>query len=420
MKIGILTHFDSFQSSYALAVGWHERAKLLKHFDQDFDFLVSKRCKEGLYPNQKSILPFCKSAEPFEERVKLFTDWYFENLKDYDAILTADIMYQRKGNFLAFNQAIRNVSPLLKAKWYHWIHSSWVERPNKLPEYPENLRFEYHEESKMVYLNSYELSEVAKMYNTSQKNIYCVYNPKDPRTFFDFSPLVCQIIEELKFWDKDIIQVFPHCSTRMEAKGIKTIAMVFGALKRAGKKVAIVFANANSRSVQKEINYFKKWAEKQYNLIEWEDYLFTSNMTENFHPVPRKDIADLFRLANLFVFASWRETVGNVFQEAKISGNYLVLSNHLPCLQEMGGRNVNDVIYFPATHKTLGIADFMPNDLQVVNYGPDRDHEDRYMDHLANAIIIALSKRGTNQERWKFSREWIWHNQLKPLIYGEK
>lgn len=415
MKIGILTHFDSFQPSYALAVGWHERAKLLEQFGQDFDFLVNSRCKPDLYPHQKSILPSLKSSMPFGERVKIYTDFYLDNFKEYDAILTADVMYQRKGNFLAYNQAVRDASKHLKAKWYHWIHSAWVERPDPLPEYPDNLRFVHHRGSKLVYLNSFEIAGMAQMFDTSQANCACVYNPKDPRTFFNLSPLVCEIIEKLKFWEKDIIQIFPHCSTRMESKGIIEVAELFGYLKKKGKKVALVFANANSRSVQERMDVLKGLFEKQFGLKEWEDFLFTSNLTEKFRPVPRSDIADLFKLSNLFVFASWRETVGNVFQEAKISGCLLVLNTYLPCLREMGGTDPFDVLYWPTTHKIIGKTDQATGDVRFVNYQPSRDE---WFDGFCDTIIDSLRGRGTNQERWKFSRELIWENQLKPLLYG--
>ncbi len=407
-KIAILTHFASFQPSYALSVGWHERARLLEHFDQDFDFLVNVTCPEDLYPHQVNCLPRIKTSKPFKERAEYFRDAYLDLLEPYDAILTADIIYQTKGNHLAYNQAVRWASPELKAKWYHWIHSGWTDRPNPLPPYPYNLHYEYHEGSKVIYLNSFELGNVAKMYDTSIENIECVHNPKDPRTFFNLSPLATKIVNQLRLWTKDVVQIFPHCSTRMDSKGIEAIARIFGEMKRKGAAVAIIFANGNSRSVQEEIQGKKRIWRDLYDLHDGADYLFTSDYTEKLKPLPRQDVADLFRLSNLFVFGSWRETVGNAFQEAKISGNLLVLNENLPPMQEMGGK---DAIFFHSDFKTPGRRDGLSGDLQACNYPED------YFDKLTRTIAYRLGGMPLYRERWRFSWEYIWENQFYPLLY---
>lgn len=415
MKIGILSHFGSFQASYALHVGWHERARLLQHFNQDFDFLVDKHCKEGLFPNQVNALSKrVKTSSDFNGRAEYFADLYKEVLQPYDIVLTADMLYQIKANFLAYNQAIRWASPHLNCRWAHWIHSGWMRRPGQLPRYPENLRWELPEDGKhkIVYLNSWELNDVARMYNTSGKNVYCVYNPKDPRTFYDFSSKACEIVKTLNLPEKEVVQIFPHSAERMDSKGIDAIIRMFSALKRQGKKVAIIFANANSRSVQTEIQTKKVLMRERYNLIENEDYLFTSDIIKNRKPLPRKDVADLFRMSNLFVFGSWRETVGNCFQEAKASGCLLVLSSGLPSALEMGGK---DAIYFQTTHKTPGVRDGYTGDTRQVKY----NDENGYFDYYAKLIIDRLDQMPKLVDRWQFSWEWIWENQFKNLIYGE-
>lgn len=414
MKIGILTHFASFQPSYALHVGWIERAKLLQHFGQDFDFLVNLKVPDGLYPNQKNILPNIKTSKPFKERAEFFRDLYLDVLKEYDAVFTADALYQTKGNFLAYNQAIKWASPHLKAKWYHWIHSAWTNPPNPLPPYPENLKYEFPDtgEHMVIYLNSYELDGVAKMFNTSRDNVACIYNPKDPRNFFDLSPLAKKIVAQLKFWEKDVVQIFPHCTTRMESKGIDPIIKVFSALKRKNRNVAIVFANANSRSSQEEIRNKKNEMHDIYGLVENEDFLFTSDWTENFKPLPRKDVADLFKLSNLFVFGSWRETVGNVFQEAKVSGCQLVLNQNLQPMLEMGGP---EAIYFQGDYSTPGVRDGMSGNTMKMRYKPN---EEEYFSVLADMILGRLDLMPNLRDRWQFCYELIWEKQFKPLLYG--
>lgn len=407
MKIAILSHFGSFQDGYALHVGWLERARMFQYFDQDFDFLVNVNCRDAeKYPHMKKCLLEIGSSRPFKERVAHFERQYRDLLQPYDAVLTPDLIYQAKGNFLAQNQAMRNAAPHLKARWFHWIHSAWVRRPSVM-RYPESLRFTPMENSTLIYMNESEKNGLAAMYGISPDRVACVYNAKDYRSFHEFHPFAWEITRRLNVQHKNMVQIFPHCSTRMDAKGIDAVIRVHAALKRRGASIALIFANANARKVQPEIANKKRWIEAQ-GLHENQDYLFTSDLTEN-RPLPRKAVADLFKIANVFVFASWREVSPNILLEAKISGNLLVLGNRLPCLREYGGP---EAIYFDATHKTPGVPDGQTGDLQLVQYAD----ETAYFDKLADYILTRLPSR---KHCWQFSYERIWEKQLKPLLYGE-
>jgi hypothetical protein len=403
MKVAICSHFGGFQPSYALHVGWLERAKMLKRFNVDFDFLVNEKCEKNLYPNQIECLPNPSPKQPFIKKVDIFSDAYSVLLEDYDVILTADMMYQKKGNFLAHNAAQRKIADKLKAWWCHWIHSGWVN-PEKV-KYPDSLRFKLPPKSFMVYLNSYELDGVQKMYSAPQDKVYAVYNPKDIRSFYDVSKLVWRITDEIQFWNKDIIQIFPFCSTRMDAKGIDGVIHVTAACKRAGKKIGLILCNSNSKSMHKQIQQ-KDIFMKKLGLVEFEDYIWTSKIN-NDKAVPRKDIADLFKMSNLFTFTSWRETVGNVFQEAMISGCQLILNENLPCLKEMGGE---DAIYISSTHKTLGVKDGENGDMQIVSYNSGIEN---YFDIVAK---VAIEKVKPIKNQWVFSLDKIWLNQMEPLL----
>lgn len=414
MKVAVLTHFQGLAPSYALAVGWYERARLLEYYGEgfgvEFDFLTAKNCPEGCYPNQKSVLATVPGSKPFDYKVKVFTDQYLELLEPYDVVLTADIIYQRKGNFLAWNQAMRNASKHLKAWWCHWIHSSWTDRPQVLnTKDPDHLRYTMMDRSFLVYMNSYEVKHVAKMYDTAEKNIRVVYNNKDPRVFFDFHPHSWSIVRQLSLFDKDVITVFPHCSTRMDAKGFDGVVQVIAALKRYGLKVGMVFCNANARKVQPEIEE-KRQLMKRMDLHEYEDYMFTHAL-DDWKPMPRKVIRDLMRISNIFIFASWRETTGNIFQEAQISGNLLVLNSNLPCLRELATKNDKKVVWLSSSFKTPGVRDGCTGDFQMVDYHPTPT---MYLDQLVEREI--LPRLEDKHYQWDFSFEKIWMTQLWPLL----
>ena len=404
MKVAVCSHFGGFQSSYALHVGWHERARILERFGVDFDFLVNEKCKQGLYPHQRNCLPNPSTEKPFEERVGVFTEAYKELLKPYDVVLTADMVYQRRGNFLAYNAAMREACGELKAWWCHWIHSSYVDQDLGAP-YPEVLRFRIPPKSFLVYLNSFELPGLAQMYGATPWQCYPVYNPKDARSLMEVDPIVWKISDILNLPTKQVVQVFPVCTTRMDAKGIDGVIHTFAALKRLGQRVALIIANANSKKRPDEMGA-KKAKMERLGLREGKDFLWTSDIN-NHRPIPRKTVVDLFKLSNLFVFASWRETVGNVFQEAKTCGCQLVLNKNLPCLQEMGGR---DAIFIDFSYKTPGVRDGMPGDLQQVDYNPTPQ---QYFDGVAHQIIPRLRDL---KEQWFFSLDRIWLDQFEPLL----
>jgi len=411
MKVAILSHFQSFAPSYALAVGWYERAKMLEYFGVDFTFFTAKNCPPDSYPHQEAVLHTIPGSRPFDEKVARFTDQYIELLGDFDVVCTPDIIYQRKGNFLAWNKAARNAAEVIKPWWLHWIHSSWTKRPLTLNlKDPDSLRYQMMDRSFLVYLNQIESFNLVQMYATEEKWVRYVHNPKDPRVFFDMHPFSWEIIRRLNIYEKDAVCIFPHCSTRMDSKGIDGVINVMAALKRAGKSIALVFCNANARKVQIEINAKREHMKKK-GLVEDSDYMFTHGL-DNYRPMPRQVIRDLMRISNIFVFASWRETTGNAFQEAQITGNLLILNQHLPCLRELARRDDN-VIWIDTSYKTPGRIDGQTGDLQQVNYQPS---DDQWFDWFAKARVIPALEMNSRRYMWDFSFERIWFDQFKPLL----
>lgn len=408
MKVAILSHFQQFSPSYALAVGWYERAKMMEYFGVDFTFFTAKNCPPGSFPHQESVLKTIPGSKPFDFKVAEFTEQYLELLHDFDVVLTADMIYQRKGNFLAWNQAARNCARLIKPWWCHWIHSSWTTRPVSLNmKDPDSLRYTMMDRSFLVYLNESESGNLVQMYDTDTDHVRFVHNPKDPRVFYNMHPFSWEIIKRLKLYEKDVVCVFPHCSTRMEAKGIDAVLRTIAGLKAVGLSVGLVFCNANARKVQPEIEQ-KRGHAALMGLEEGTDYMFTHDL-DSFAPMPRQVVRDLMQISNIFVFGSWRETTGNVFQEAQISNNLLVLNENLPCLKELARKD--KVVWLKNTYKTPGRRDGQTGDLQNVGYAPD---EKKYFTQLAQVQI--MPKLDSKRYMWAFSFERIWKTQMEPLL----
>ena len=408
MKIAILTHFGTWNPGYALNVGWLERARLLQYAGQDFEFLVNETHDEGIYPNQRNCLKSIDSKLSFDRKVVAVRENYREVLAPYDVILTADLIYQSKGNFLVWNQAARHVQEDFRVngipkRWFHWIHSAWTQRDENA-EYPTNLRFTPMADSTIVYMNEAERAGAASMYGLKPEEIAVVYNPKDPRSFFEFHELASKVVKILDIPNKRIVQIFPFCATRMDAKGINEVLQAHAAIKRAGASTALVLADANARQVDFELCRKDEYAQK-LGLVENEDYFWTHKLTYGKQPLPRKAVSDLFRCANVFVFSSWREVCPNVLLEARVSGNLLVVNENLPCAREFAG---DRAIYFRSMVKRPGAPDGRRDEKL-------QERKPTSWDELAGKIIARAPYR---ENLWRFSWDRIWETQLRPLLYG--
>jgi glycosyltransferase involved in cell wall biosynthesis len=405
MRIGILTHFRTFQPGYALHVGWLERVKMMIKFGEDVDVLIQINAEESanIFPNAKRVLIQSKGKKPFLEHVAIYEQNYLEVLQDYDIIITSDIVLQKNYDFLCYHQAVRNVIPKLKARWFHWIHSSWNEPElSRLP-FPFNIRYEPLERSTMVYMNYSERWGVSKMYKMSHDDVACVWNPKDFRSFNDFDPLSWEITDMLDIPNKDVVQIYPHSASRMSAKGIDTLIKVFGNLRGKGLGVALILAQSSGKSNKViEMTELRKKQLEELGLKDKKDFIFTTDITPNRGPLSRKIVSDLFKVSNLFVFPSWKEVSPNVLLEAKISGNLLAISEGIAGAREFGGPKA---IYFKSTYKAPGVADGQPDDIVEIEVDYDK---------LTKQIMKRLPSR---KHLWEFSYENIWHKQMKQVLY---
>ena len=258
-------------------------------------------------------------------------------------------------------------------------------------------------------MNEIEKNGLAQMYNVRPDKVKVVYNPKDIRDFHNFTDTAWEISKKLKLMEKDVVQILPLCSTRIDSKGIDAVIYAIAALKRANKSVGLVIANSNASKMKVEIDG-KIQMMKELGLKENEDYIFTSKILDN-KPLDRASVANLFLISNIFVYGSWREVCPNVLLEAETNPNILlVLNEETRPLKEFGGKTFNDreVLYFRATSKAAGMPDGRAS-IKPVPYSKT------YYDELAKKIIEILPSRDYVK---RYSWENIWKQQMEPLIYG--
>ena len=413
MEVGILTTFYNFDRAYSLtSVVLNQLLALVKYGYKPVLFVHDNF--EGELPEGvevRKVIPRFhlidysgnqKLEEGFREQVEKTKEVLLKELKDFDIVLTHDWIFQ--GWFLPYNVAMREAEPSLKCRWFHWIHSAPSPRPSNL-EYPHDCRYKMMPKSKLIYMNNYDVIRLAEMYNGAIDDIRVVHNPLDPRSFYDFHPLVHKLIEKYRLLEADVIDVYPVSSTRFDGKQVNKVVQILAQIKKQGKSVRFICPNAhaNAEREKKAIeNMLHYGIEKG---LTREEMIFTSLEEVPTYElgVPHEVVRDLFLLSNLFIFPTLSENCPLILLEAALSKCLLVLNDDFPPLKDFFGE---DALYFK---------------FSSLLYQTKYDNEEQYFSDVAKIIIGELNKnRPLNafaKLKQKFNYDTIFKKSLEPLFY---
>ena len=413
MKIAVLTTFYNFDRAYSLvSVAEEQLLSLLKYGYEPVLFVHDNFKDDDKIPKGveiRKVIPRFQlvdysSNQPvesgFQDQVKKVKEALEEHLKDIDIVLTHDWIFQ--GWFLIYNLGMREAQPNLKCRWFHWIHSAPSPRPANL-QYPHDCRYKTMPNSKLIYMNHYDTLRLAEMYGGVLDDVRVVFNPLDPRTFYNFHPLVNQLIEKYRLLDADIIDVYPVSSTRFSGKQVDKVLKVLGKLKEQEKSVRFVCCNAhaNAEKEKKAIEDLIHYGIEQG--LTREEIIFTSLEGKEYEMgVPKEVVRDLFTLSNLFIFPTLSENCPLILLEAALSKCLLVLNEDFPALRDFFGENA---LYFG---------------FSSLNVKRNYDNEDQYFSDVAKIIIGELNKNrplnAFNKLKQKFNRDYIFKTQLESLF----
>src|SRR3990167_6391870 len=175
MKIGILTTFGDFDTSYSPCnVVRYQLQMLLKYGYQPVLFVLDCFPKDIEFPGVeiRRVLPTL-TFEPyhgiiasrqipaqFETDVARVVPVMEQNFKDIDIFLAHDIIFQ--DSFLPYNAALRKMVLRKEQKFLHWTHSGPSLRPKDLL-YPINCLYTLPPQSRLVYMNGYDTVRAAEM-----------------------------------------------------------------------------------------------------------------------------------------------------------------------------------------------------------------------------------------------------------------
>lgn len=390
LKIAIITHINRAPESYSPAGAIRNQIKLLSEYGHEVVFFTQEGSSLDFGCETRRVVPKFRREKNVinEDAKKKFIEVLKRELdSSFDLAITHDFYID---DSITYREAIKECG--VDIKWLHWARSG-VGRPIdfNMP----NARY--------VYMNKSEAGNFAKNISVSLDRIRVIYNIKDPISLFKVDPITKMISDRLKLSEKDIIQTYPMCTTRMAAKGINDVINVFGEIKKTGKRVALIVCNSNGRKRIDEINSIKKYAES-VGLGDG-DFVFTSTLADNRYQidneVPHAVVNELFRLSNLFVFPSRAEVCSNVLLEASLAKNLIVINKDVPCLADFVDENAS--FTFPFTSN------------QSIHYSG------KNVAGLVKDIIFELDNNKNDKQfryTWRnHSRQAIYENQLKPIIY---
>ena len=425
MKVAILTMFCGLSSTYSLVNVVADQIRMLLHADAAVKVLVSETCPDtertGIFLDPR--IEWVKITNTWDWRPITWHDYaqatgrvhetffaeadriaedFVRYLEDVDVCILHDILYQ--GWHLVHNIAIRRAQERLPhLRFLAFTHSLPLRRPRDV-EYPFSARYTDMPRTKFVYPTHSGISALAKQYQVPEGRCAVVYNtlPLLPA----MNPDVQRVAEHIDLMGAEILAVYPARLTT--GKQFEKVAALAGAIKTIGEKeTKVVFCDFPSADIPGQVyKAMIRMEGKQYGLEE-EDLVFTSDLgyTEGF---PRQGVFELFQLSNLFVCPSYSESFGLTVLEAGSRGNFLVLNEAVPALKELG--------------EVLG-AYFMRWDARNFGYDTHENYvpsERAYYEERARQIVNLMredrSLHAKTLIRNKYNPQWIWDNQLLPLL----
>lgn len=384
LNIAIITHFNRMPQSYSPARAVRNQIKILKDNGHKVVFFTqegSKLTVDDLGCEVRNIVPAFKREKGVinEEVKKKFIDVLRENLtSDFDIAITHDFFLQ---DTVTYSEGIRECN--VPINWLHFArsgvgHSMDFSMPN----------------ARFVYLNHSDITYFARAIKVSPEQCRTVFNEKEPAFMFNWHPVTRMIVNKYHLWDRDIIQTYPMCSTRVEAKGLSDVIKTFVELKKLGNKVALIVPNSNGRKRVEDLKRIKDMA-NELGLSD-DEFIFTSLLANEEYAieseVPNQVCTELMAISNLFIFPTRAENGPNVLLEAAMTKNLLVLNQDLPLLFDFVDKE--NVLSYPFTsNRSLHYA--------------GRDEES--LAKLAKQIVGQLK---SNKSDLTFRKIWRNHNSF--------
>lgn len=430
MKVGILTMFNGLSTVYSLVNVVAEHIKMLLDEGIEVKLLVCEDLnfeeRKGIYldpriewvrvcnhykgkqiiwhdyssPGKSVHSTFMAEAETIGEDLTI-------KLQDVEVCMLHDILYQ--GWHLLHNVAVRYAAERLPGlRFIAMTHSLPDEsQASNTVEWPHSARYSPLANTTHIYPTACGLKSLSRQYQVSLTDCHAVNNTLD---------ILADMCEEIKDLSRktdlitpDILIIYPARFTT--GKKFEKVAMLAGALKNISTyEIKVVFCEFPSMDIPAA--EYKKIIRKLGMAcgLSNEDMVFTSDLGYP-NGMPRKAVLDLFSLSNLYICPSYSESFGLTVLEAASRGNYLVLNEAVPALEELG--KGLDAYFLRWDARNFGFT-------TQESYHPG---EMEYYEDNGRRILMAMEHNNVLKAKWnvrkRYSTKWVYDNQLKQLLFPE-
>ncbi|MBD3919316.1 glycosyltransferase [Paenibacillus sp. PR3] len=427
MKVAILTMFNGLSKTYSLVSVVEEHLHMMLEAGYHIKLLVSQDCsdseRQGIYLDERIewvritnrlrgeqihwrdySQSFGRVHETFFDETSVIADSMEEALRDVEVCMMHDILYQ--GWHLVHNIAIRQVQERLPhLRFLAMTHSLPAVRPFRA-NWPLSARFQAMPNTEYIYPTASGLPALARQYGIDPARCHVISNSWNP--YAESSEALRQLGSRVDLMTPDILAIYPGRLT--PGKQFDKAAALVGAMTvETGLDAKIVFCDFPSMDISSEAYKQQiRQAGERFGL-EGKGVVFTSD--EGWPDgLPHQAVMELFGLSNLFICSSYSESFGLIVLEAASRGNFIVLNEAVPALEELG-RQMN--AYFMRWNaRNFGYE-------TKEQYNPS---EEAYIREHAAAIAKRMEGetmlRAKTIARQQYNPKRIWEKQLKPLLEG--
>lgn len=427
MRVGIMAIFNGVVSNYSIVNVVAEHIRMLLKNNISVRLIVSEqfddKSKFGIYLDERiEWFKLCNTLqghqiiwkdysnyetplhESFFDEVDVIKDSLKEAFTDLDVVIMHDILYQ--GWHYVHNVAVRLVQKdFPNLRFIAFTHSYPSNRPLKLLDHSK-YRFVPMPNTSYVYPSYSGLEALAKQYAVPEGICHVIYNSLNPLE--NMSTATLDLNSKVNLLDTDILIVYPSRLT--PGKQFEKIAALAGAIQTVTEKTCkVIFCDFDSMDIEPdEYRFAIKTVGESFGL-ENKNIIFTSQYGYK-DGFPRESVLELFTLSNLYICPSKSESFGLTVIEAASRGNFLVLNKNVPALEELG--------------KKLK-AYFMEWDARNCGFDIKTKHQPNeasyYAHHAKKIVDLMRDDNVLNSKmliRTRYSDDWIFKNQLEPLLKG--
>lgn len=425
MKIGILTMFSELDTTYSLVNVVAEQLRMFLDANIPTKMLVCEGFKEsskyGVYLDERiewaevtnklngRQIQWQDYSQPdgtvhktFFEEADVIAEDLVNKLADVNVCIMHDILYQ--GWHLIHNVAVRKAQEKLPdVRFISFSHSAPVNRPQN-PKWPFSARYTPMPKTTYISLTYAGITPLAKQYNVAEGKCRVINNSLD--LLANLSDDVKAISSKFDLFTPDILIVYPGRLT--QGKKFDKVAALAGAIKRKTERtVKVVFCDFPSGDVDAKLyKTAVKLLGQRFGLDE-EDMAFTTDLGYP-NGFPRKGVLELFTLSNLYISPSYSEAFPLTVLEAASRGNFLVLNQAVPALEEIGKQLNAYFMRWDARNFGFDTKE---------NYHPS---EQAYYEEHGDIVLRMMRENPVIHSktlvRQRYSPKWIWENQFEPLL----